>query len=271
MRSTSHSARHASSRGRSLSSAMALTVFLSACAGAGDSPLTLTVLAASSLTDLFGDAETAFESQHPGADVVVSTGGSQALRLQIEEGAKADVFASADYRQILALEQLGLIGTPTEFAGNRLVIVVPVDNPSGLESYEDLPQASRIVLGSPLVPVGHYSQGFLDRVSESLPGFREAVEAKVVSYENNVRLVLTKVELGEADAALVYLTDVLARGGENLVAIDIPDGLSGKVTYYMGVLRDAPNPGMAERWIEGLLEGSQPLLVDHGFLPRSQP
>ena len=172
--------------------------------------LALSVFAASSLREVFTALARAFEQQHAGVKVELNFAGSQELRFQIDNGARADVFASADTRHMQ-----GIAGAAV-FARNVPVLVVPEANPAGIREFSDLPKAQRIVLGAPEVPIGEYSDAILAKAP-----FREQVMKHVVSRELNVRQVLAKVALGEADAAIVYRTDAAAGRGK-VRAFDIP-------------------------------------------------
>ena len=172
-----------------------------ACAGGGGERETISVYAASSLTELFEALESSFEASHPSTDVALNFAGSQVLRLQIEQGAPADVFASADLRHMDALVTSGRIAAPRVFAHNELVLIVPLDNPAGLESFSDLPRATRLVVGSQAGPVGSYTRAVLAAAGTQLgEEFEATVTGNIVSEESNVRGVRAKVELGEADA-----------------------------------------------------------------------
>lgn len=228
-------------------------------------PRTLSVFAASSLTEAFAELEIDFEAADPGVDVVVSTAGSQALRVQIEHGAPADVFASANAEHMQALVTAGLAGDDVPFAEGELVLVVPPANPAGIGSLEDLPRATRLVLGAPEVPVGAYARTMLDRAESRYgPGFRARVEAHVVSLEPNVRQVLAKVELGEADAAVVYRSDVAAVRA--VAVIELPADVGVAAQYHAGVLTAAVEPALARRFVEHLRSpAGQAVLTRHGF------
>lgn len=231
------------------------------------------VFAASSLTNVFGDLEKKFERDNPGADVVLNLAGSQALRVQIENGAKADVFASASEEHMHALQKAGLMGKSTLLAENELVVAVPDDNPAKLERFADLPKATRIVLGAPDVPVGAYTKKLLARASASPElgaDFEKKVEAHVVSREANVRLVLAKVELGEADAAIVYRTDVGA--ARKVKTIPVPADLAERARYDIAVASQAPHADFAARWVT-YVTGSvgQELLGKAGFIVGGEP
>ncbi|MCA9651810.1 MAG: molybdate ABC transporter substrate-binding protein [Myxococcales bacterium] len=248
--------------GRLLSSG-GLGLALGACGRSSSGAGTLTVLAAASLTDAFTELASDFQAAQ-GVAVVLSTAGSQALRVQIEQGAPADLFASANARHMEALVEAGWVRDAEVFATGELVLVVPRGNPAGLRTLEDLPRAERVVLGTPEVPIGSYARTVLDR-AEALygPGFRSRVEARVVSLEPNVRLVLTKVELGEADAALVYRSD--ATSARAVEVVSLPE-LGVRPEYHVGVLTAAAAPGLAERFVALLRgEAGQAVLRRHGF------
>jgi molybdate transport system substrate-binding protein len=225
----------------------------------------LGVFAASSLTEAFQEMEALFERAHPGTDAVVTFAGSQVLRIQIEEGAPADVFASADAEHVEALVDAGIVREARVFAHNRLVLIVPLDNPAGIEAFGDLPRARRLVLGTPDVPAGRYAREALTRAEAHVrPGFRDAVLARLVSEEANVRLARAKVELGEADAAIVYRTDAL--GSDRVRAIAIPDDVNVEAEYRMGVVDRPGGSELSEAWIELVLsDEGRAVLERHGF------
>lgn len=198
----------------------------------------LTVFAASSLQEAFSELGQQFEKQHPGVRVALQFAGSQQLRLQLDNGAAADVFASADEKQMALLAERAT--QKQVFAHNLPVLIVPRDNPAGLRVFADLPRARRIVLGAAEVPIGAYSDRILAAAHLDLGG-------RVVSRELNVRQVLAKVELGEADAAIVYRTDA-ARSGVQV--IPIPPGVNAAARYLIAVLAHARKPGLAAQFIE---------------------
>lgn len=214
----------------------------------------LTVFAAASLQDAFRGLEPAFEAAHPGVDVVFAFAGSQELRMQIEHGAPADVFASADEALFAPLQAAKLVEAPVTFATNRLVLVVPATQKAALARFEDLPTATRIVLGAPEVPVGRYAGQALDRMGGD---FRARVEARVVSRELNVRQVLAKVKLGEADAGIVYATDARA-AGDAVGVVAVPDAAQVLTQYGVAVAYAKPAPARdaARAWV-ALLTGPQ--------------
>ncbi len=257
----------------------ALGVLLAACSAsgvpdAGNTPDNLVVFAAASLTDAFQELAGKFEAENPGVDVVLNFAGSQQLAQQLGQGAAADVFASANKPQMRAAIEAGRVvsGTQQVFAGNRLVVVTPADSPAGLASLQDLAQPGiKLVLAAREVPVGGYALDFLEKAGASpqfAPGYDDAVLANVVSYEENVKAVLSKVVLGEADAGIVYSSDVTPDVSGQVLRIQIPDELNTLAAYPIAPIADAPNPELARRFLELVLspEG-QAVLASHGFIP----
>lgn len=226
----------------------------------------LVVFAASSLTDVFNALEQSFEAANAGADVVLSYGGSQLLKLQISEGAPGDVFASADEAHMRELVGAGLAQPSQTFAHNELVIVVPPDNPAHLTQLEDLPRAERLVIGAPSVPVGAYTRELLGRAARAYgSSFEQSVLSRVASAESNVRLVRAKVELGEADAAVVYRSDAAASTAVKQIAL--PPELNVRASYPIAVLTKAAQPELARRWVSHVLSpAGQTALASRGFL-----
>lgn len=247
---------------------MLMLPWLLACPrdGSEAAPRTLTVLAASSLTDAFAELEQGFEAANPGVDVVVSTAGSQALRMQIEQGAPADAFASANAAHMQAVVDAGLVRSREVFAEGELVLVVPKGNPAGITALDQLPNAERVVLAALEVPVGTYARTMLDRAEARYgAGFRARVEARVVSLEANVRLVLAKVELGEADAAVVYRSDAV--GSRAVEVIELPADVNVRAQYHVGVLTAAGAPELAERFVAHLRSPTGAAVLErHGLL-----
>lgn len=267
---------------------LALALLLAACGGApaaspppsppapADAPPmaagTLSVFAAASLTDTFEEIATAFEAANPGADVVYNFAGSQQLAAQINEGAPADLFASANSAQMQAAIDGGRVdaGSEQTFVRNRLVVIAPADNPAGVETLQDLAKPGlRLILADAAVPVGQYSLDFLAKASampEYTERFSPTVLANVVSYEDNVRSVLTKVALGEGDAGIVYTTDA-ALDADSVAQIAIPDELNTIAGYPVAPLNDSPNAALAEAFIAYLLSPeAQTVLSRYGFI-----
>lgn len=226
----------------------------------------LSVFAASSLTEAFGDLERGFEASHPSVDVNLTYAGSQVLRLQIEQGASADVFASANESHMQALVDGGHIEKSRVFAHNELVVIVPPNNPAGIDAFADLSKASRIVVGTDNVPVGIYTRQVLERAGRELgESFVSQVEGHIVSEENNVRLVRAKVEMGEADAAIVYRTD--AASSDRVRVVPIPDALNVRASYPIGKMTRAAHSPEAQQFVDYVLsEAGRRVLREHGFV-----
>jgi molybdate transport system substrate-binding protein len=240
-------------------------------------PVTLTVMAAASLTGTFEELGAQFEAQHPGVRVQFSFGASQQLAQQLGQGASADVFASANTRQMEAVVAEGRVEKEAVrvFARNRLVVVVPLDNPAGLAGLEDLAQEDlKIVLAAQEVPVGQYSQDFLEKAGASGTfgeGYAEKVRANVVSYEETVRAVLAKVILGEADAGMVYVSDVTGSDAEKVRQIEIPGGLNITADYPIAVVQDSGQRELAQQFVALVLSADgQAVLARRGFLPAGE-
>lgn len=231
----------------------------------GPGPTELRVFAASSLTDAFGELEQRFEQDHPDVDVQLVFAGSQVLRLQIEQGAGADVFASADPHHMQPLVDAGLAEAPRVFARNALTVIVPLDGQGAVASFPDLSRAERLVIGTPAVPAGRYTREVLRRADRGLgAGFADAVLARVVSQESNVRLVRAKVELGEADAAIVFASDAVS--SDRVRAVPIPPAFNVSAEYPTARLAGCSQPALAELWLDFL--ASPPaarVLTRHGF------
>jgi molybdate transport system substrate-binding protein len=226
----------------------------------------LNVFAAASLRESFAELGKQFEATHPGTKVLFNLGGSQELRAQIENGAPADVFASADQKHLQALVAEKLAAEPKIFAGNEPALVVPKGNPARLRSLQDLPRAKRIVIGVPQVPIGSYTLRILDAASKRYGGeLRSKVEANVVSRELNVRQVLAKVVLGEADAAIVYRTDAAAAKGK-VEVIPIPSEVNVVAEYPIALLTKAKEAALAKEFVDLVLSNAgREVLSRYGF------
>jgi molybdate transport system substrate-binding protein len=235
--------------------------------------VTLNVFAAASLTEPFEELGAQFATAHPGVTVAFSFGGSQQLAQQINEGAPADVFASANSRQLEVVIAAGGIvsGTQQTFARNRLVVVYPADNPAGLVGLGDLARPGlKLVFAAPEVPMGQYTLEFLEKAAVQ-PGFgagyREAVLANVVSYEDNVRAVLTKVALGEADGGIVYTSDVSGSEAGEVGRLEIPDALNVIASYPIAPIAGSPHAELARAFIDLVLSAEgQAVLAKYGFV-----
>lgn len=230
----------------------------------------LVVFAAASLREVFTAMGEDFERAHAGVEVTFNFAGTQELRAQLEHGAAADVLASADQRHMDELVKSGHAVAPVVFARNEPVLVVARESAGTIRGLADLPGAARIVLGAPEVPIGRYALQILDRASASLGAdFRARVEAKVVSRELNVRQVLTKVRLGEAQAGVVYRTDAQA-AQDGVTVAAIPPEVNVIAEYPIAVVAGAAHPGLARAWVDLVRsEAGQSALRRAGFLAPS--
>jgi molybdate transport system substrate-binding protein len=233
---------------------------------------TLTIFAAASLTDAFGEFSTTLENENPGLDIVIETGGSQALVTQLQEGASADVLATANTSTMATAVESGLIdGDPVTFTGNRLVIVAPEDNPAGIASLDDLASDGvNLVLANESVPAGNYARQAICAYGETdaaAEGFVDTVLGNVVSEEEDVRNVLAKVQLGEADAGIVYASDATASAlaGTPLTVIEFPAGVPVSATYPIAAVNGG-NAELANAFIGAMLSpAGQDVLAKYGF------
>ena len=215
---------------------------------------TLVVYAASSLTEAFTAIGAEFEARHADVRVIFNFAGSQTLSTQIEHGAAADVFASADTVHMGRLQEMGLLAeAPVILAENRLIVALAKANPAGLASLRDLARPGvRIIMAQENVPVGRYTRQVLANLSADAAygnAFQEAVLANVRSEELNVRQVFAKVVLGEADAGFVYVSDVAASNAK-VETLEIPDHTNVKVEYPLALLAASDERALARRFIE---------------------
>jgi molybdate transport system substrate-binding protein len=230
----------------------------------------LVVFAAASLRDVFTVMGDDFKRSHPGVEITFNFAGTQELRTQLEHGATVDVFASADQRHTDELLWATRVAAPATFARNEPVVVVAKEQTATLRAFADLPLANRVVIGTPEVPIGRYTLQILDRASQSSGSdFRTRVEAKVVSRELNVRQVLAKVSLGEADAGIVYRTDAIT-AQERLGTLAIPPEVNVIADYPIAIVSGAPHPGLARDWVQFVLStAGQQALQRAGFIAPS--
>jgi molybdate transport system substrate-binding protein len=246
--------------------------------GGSDLSGELIVFAAASLTDAFGEIATNFQAEHPGITIVYNFAGSQQLSQQLGQGAPADVFASANGTQMNVAIEAGRVvsGTSRTFVRNRLVVIYPADNPAGIMALQDLATPGlKVVLAAAEVPVGAYSLDFLNKASASpdfTSAFSETVLSNVVSYEENVRSVLSKVILGEADAGIVYTSDVFGDSAAQVGQLEIPDELNTVASYPITTVADSANAEAAQVFVDYVLapEG-QAILSKYGFIGISAP
>ena len=228
----------------------------------------LVVFAASSLTEAFEEITSSFEKEHSGVDVVLNFSGSSTLSTQITQGAPADIFASADEAQMQTVAEL-LGGEPQTFTQNRLVVITPQNSP--VRTLSDLAKPGiLLVLAGPNVPAGRYALEVLKNLDEVYgASFSDRVLANLVSEETNVRQVAAKVQLGEADAALVYATDAAVLREVNV--IQVPAAHNVTAHYPIAVLKDSQHPELAQSFVDFVQSPrGQDILAERGFTP-AQP
>jgi molybdate transport system substrate-binding protein len=233
--------------------ALALALAASSCqAKKKVEPAELVVFAAASLRETLAELANLFEAKHPGIHIALNFAGTQQLRAQLEQGARADLFLSADERQMKALQDEHTVKSPELFVCNSLVVVVPANAPPEFQHFADLPRANRIVLAAPEVPVGEYSELVLEKAQASYGEvFTRDIRSHVVSRELDTRHVLSKVLLGEADAAIVYWTDAKI-GDSQIRPIEIPEKLQVYAHYPGAVVRGSHEADLAEEFLKYL-------------------
>lgn len=232
--------------------------------GASSTPVTstatgsVTVFAAASLTESFDDLQTSLKSFDPGLAVTYNYGSSGALVTQIQQGAPADVIATADTDTMKRLTDTSLVKAPAVFAENRLEILVAPGNPKGVKALSDLARSDlKVVLGDDTVPVGKYGAQALAAA---------AVTVKPVSKEVDVKAAVAKVTSGEADASIVYVTDVAAAGSKGQ-GVDIPDAQNVIAQYPIAVVAATKNRAAAAAFVDSVVKGAgQTALRQRGFL-----
>jgi molybdate transport system substrate-binding protein len=268
-------------------------VLLAACSGGGATPVptaapsvapstgpsaaaptSLTILAAASLKKAFAEVSTAYTAAAPGTTLTLSFDASSTLETQIEQGAPADVFASADTKNPQKLIDGGFSAGPiTKFAGNLLTVIVPTANPAGIASPLDLAKGGvKVVAAGDAVPITKYADQLLDNLAKQAgypADFATKVKANIVSKEDNVAAVVAKIELGEGDGAIVYVTD--ARASTKVKPIPITPDTANVPAAYGAVLVKASNNAAAAAAFLAWLAGpdGQAILARYGFLPPS--
>lgn len=218
----------------------------------------VTVFAAASLTEAFEDEAATLRTDYPDLSITFSFAGSGALATQIEQGAPADVVATADAASMKRLTDAGLVESPVTFARNRLEILVAPGNPLGIATLADLARVDvKLVVGDESVPVGKFASQALRAAG---------VTTNPVSKEADVKAVVAKVTLGEADAAIVYTTDVTA-AGSNGEGVPIPDAQNVTAEYPIAIVKATDNRAAAAAFVDEAVRGSgQDALRSRGFL-----
>jgi molybdate transport system substrate-binding protein len=230
----------------------------------------ITVYAAGSLREAFGAAGPAF-TKKTGIAVALNFGGSDTLATQLENGAPADVFASANVAQMQNVSNAGLVdGVPKSFAKNRLVLITPKANPGRVSGLADLAKpGTKVVLAERAEPVGRYArEAFAKMAGNGFPAdYAAAVERNVVSNEMNEKAVAAKIALGEGDAGVVYATDVIPENAARLSVFPFPPNVTPGIDYPIAVLKNAQNRDAARAFVTFVLADGQTFLRARGFLP----
>ncbi len=254
---------------------------LSACGSSGTNSgssnttpkITLNVFAAASLTNAFNEIGQKFQQAHAGVTVTFNFAGSQQLAQQINQGAPADVFASANQTQMNVVIQSGAVDASSSkvFVHNLLVVIFPKSNPGQITQLQDLAKPGlKIVLAASSVPAGQYAVDFLGKASADSsfsPDYKANVLKNVVSYETDVESVVSKVSLGEADAGIVYTTDALANASQ-LGQLPIPANLQTVATYPIAPIKGSKNAATAQQFVDYVLSSDgQQILTSFGFIP----
>lgn len=240
----------------------------SAAPSSGAQSTSLTVFAAASLTEAFGEIGQQFEQRY-GTSVAFNFAGSQQLSQQLAQGAEADVFASANRQEMNKAITSGAVisGTQQIFARNRLVVIVPKDNPGQINQLQDLARPGlKLVFAAEQVPVGGYTQQALEKMSADPTfgaDFQTNVNANVVSQEQNVKSVVAKVSLGEADAGVTYTSDVTPALGDTIATITIPDSFNQIAAYPIAPTNSPPaGKELAQRFVDFVVSPEGQAILD---------
>ncbi|HRA49160.1 MAG TPA: molybdate ABC transporter substrate-binding protein [Thermomicrobiales bacterium] len=233
----------------------------------------LMVFAAASLTESFNAMKDRLEATNPGLEITYNFAGSQALVTQLTEGSPADVFASANGSQMQAAQEAGVLaGAPVDFAQNSLAVIVPKENPAGIATYADLGKPGiKLVVAQADVPVGNFARQSVCKAALDTTTYGDdfvaGVRANIVSEEDNVKAVASKVALGEADAGIVYITDITSEIVDQVQVIEIQASVNVVATYPIAPVRDG-NAELAAAFIAYVTgpEG-QAILQESGFQP----
>lgn len=234
-------------------------------------PVTINVFAAASLTASFDEIKTQFEAKNPNVTVTYNFAGSNTLAAQITQGAPADVFASADTKNMDKVSSL--VNTPQTFAKNKVVVIIPANNPGNIKTLHDLANHGvKIAVANSSVPVGNYTLEVLSKMGQSSEygsAYESAVKANFVTQETSVSGVVQKVQLGEVDAGFVYVSDAYSAGSK-VSSIDIPDQYNVLADYPIATVKDSKNPTTAESFMQYVLSpDGQAILTKHHFIPAS--
>lgn len=232
--------------------------------------VTLVALAAANVTDPLNDVIGAFERAHPGVVVTPEYAGTQILETQAEQGAPFDIFVSADKQHMDALLKEGFVDDVRLLSEGHEVIVVPKDNPGGIESLRDLADKDvKLVLGTDAVPIGIYTREVFQKASAAYGAdFSSRALAHAVSFETNVKQVLEKVALGEADGGIVYFTDVSAKYKDQVKIVPIPREFEVEAANYIAIAHESKQPELARALLDAATgAGGRSIFRRHGYDP----
>jgi len=232
-------------------------------------PVNLNVFGAASLTAAFGEIKTKYEAANPNVKVTYNFAGSNTLATQITQGAPADVFASADTKNMGKVSSQ--VNTPQTFARNKVVVIAPAKNPAHIKTLHDLANPGvKIAVANSSVPVGNYTLEVLSKMGQSSeygPSYESAVKANFVTQETSVSGVIQKVQLGEVDAGYVYVSDAFTAGSK-VISIDIPDQYNVLADYPIATVKDSKNPSTAQSYVQYVLSpDGQAVLTKYHFIP----
>ncbi len=263
---------------------LALCMFLAACGQSNttstgsnttatptSASATLKVFAAASLKSSFTAIQKQYQQSHPNVKIVYNFAGSQALVQQITQGAPADIFASADQKNMKKVTDAALATGPQTFADNTLAIIIPANNPAHIAALKDLANKGvKIDVAASTVPVGSYTLQVLAKLGKASnygPTYESAVKANFVSQEDNDTAIVQKVELGEADAGIVYATDVTASAASKVKFISIPTAFNIIAQYPITVLKNSTDAKDAQAFVQYILSSDgQAILAKYHFL-----
>lgn len=253
--------------------ALIAALVLASSAGLAEEPKELTVFTAASLTGAFGEIGQIYENE-TNMTVAFNFDGSQALRTQIENGAHADVFASANKKQMNALKDGGRINNSSMviFTKNKISLIIPKNNPAQINNLSDLAKPGvKIVMGTKDVPVGDYALQIISKLGNDSaygPNFRTDVLANVISQETNVNYVVTKVALGEADVGFAYVSDITEELAGKVDKIEIPDEFNVIGEYPIAVMQESKYPAESQEFVNLVVsDEGKAVLEKYGFSP----
>lgn len=254
--------------------AILTALFLTAAVGfCAEQPKEITAFTAASLTGAFGEIGQIYKNES-NINVVFNFDGSQVLRTQIENGAYADVFVSANTKQMNAMKAEGLMNNSSIsiFTRNKLALIIPRDNPAKIHNLTDLAKPGiKIVIGTKDVPVGDYAMQIINKLGNDSafgPDYKTKVTSNIISRETNVNYVVTKVALGEADAGFAYVSDITENLSAKVDKIEIPDKYNVVAEYPIGILKQSKYPAAALEFIDLVKsEKGTAILEKYGFSP----